>query len=160
MQSSRRMLHGKFGLGNGGLGKFGSGVPDLNQPPLLEDQNRVAVAKCIEVMRNHECGSILHQHGSGIHDRTLSRSIHRTGGFIQNEDGRIPKESSRQRYTLTLSAGKARTPFARVSVVSAIRFRNELMSGRSFASGDDFLGGRVASLISYIFLEPGVDRQR
>src|SRR5438270_12677800 len=160
MQSSRRMLHGKFGLGNGGLGKFGGRVLDLKQPPLFEDQNHVAVAKCIEVMRNHECGSILHQHGSGIHDRTLSRSIHRTGGFIQNEDGRIPKESSRQRYTLTLSAGKARTPFARVSVVSASRFRNELMSGRSFGSSDDFLIGRVAFAISYILRDAGVEQHR
>src|SRR5205085_1014264 len=60
----------------------------------------------------------------------------------------------------TLSARKARSAFTRVSVVSAIRFRNELMSGRSFGSGDDFLVGRVAFPISYIFRDAGVEQHR
>src|SRR3954466_12492885 len=92
--------------GDSGFREFGYRLCNFYNLPVFQDKNHIAVTKRMEVMGDHEGGSALHQHGARVHDGSFGSCVHRTGGFIEDQDGGIPQESACQRNTLTLPSGE------------------------------------------------------
>src|SRR5215210_6292649 len=78
-------------------------APPLVDLTVLQHQNLLGVEDSAQPMRHDQAGSTRHQLRDGTLDLTLSLGIHRAGCLIQDQNGRIQRQRSREAKQLPLT---------------------------------------------------------
>ena len=78
----------------------------------FEDENLIRVANGAQSVRDDEGSAALHETIERLLDETLGFSIHGSGGFVENEDGRIFQQRSRDGDALFFADAELHTALA------------------------------------------------
>ena len=89
--------------------------PGLDDPALVDDEDRVRAADRRQAVGDDERRPVLHDVGQGGLDQSLGFRIERRGGFIQDQDGRIFEKSPGDRQALPLP-DREQPPFSPIDV--------------------------------------------
>jgi len=95
--------------------EFGVGAA-LGHAAVVEEEDPVGVFDGGQPMGDHNDRPVLHQFFDGVLDQFFRGGVQGTGGFVQNEDGRILQEGAGDGQPLLLPSGKEHAPFPDQSV--------------------------------------------
>jgi hypothetical protein len=93
-------------------------VPDLDDSPLLENDDLVRFLDRRQTMGNGDCRAILSNSVKSSLDNLLSTDIDSAGGLVEDENLGLPDNGPRNGNALTLAAGQLGTTFTDLSVVA------------------------------------------
>src|SRR5262245_15866 len=79
----------------------------LDQPPTVEDQDRVGLQDRREAVGDHEAGPAGHDPLEGGLDQRLRLRVEVGGRLVEDQDARVLENDPRQRDPLLLAAGEA-----------------------------------------------------
>ena len=109
-----------------------------DQPPLLEDMDRIAPGHRLGTMGdNDDRGPGRLQFVQGIDDGSLGRLVKRAGRFVEDHDRRLLVERARQGQTLPLAARQADAAFSNPGVIAVWQALDEVVQLRLTGSGMD-----------------------
>ena len=85
---------------------------------LADDQDAVGPPDGGQPMGDHERGAVLHQAVQGQLHEAFALGIERTGGFIQNENGRVFQDGPGNGHPLALAAGELHAALAHQGLIA------------------------------------------
>ena len=93
-------------------------------------------------MGDDERGAAAHEALHRFHDRAFGFQIHRTGGFVQDEHGRILEKGAGNGNALTFAAGQAHAALTDQGLIALRETENEIVRiGGLGGSGDVVCAG-------------------
>ena len=104
---------------------------DLNQPPVIEHDDRVRVAHRREPMRDHERGAVAREALEGRAYGGLADGVQMRGGLVEDQHGRVLEERAGDRDALALAPRELRAPLTDDRVEPIGQGRQELVEGRA-----------------------------
>ena len=114
----------------------------LDDVPVVDDDDGVAVLDGAEAVGDHEHGASRGDLREVLHDDVLALVVERARGFVEDEDARIEDEGARDGDALPLAAGEEAAALADEGVVLLREFLDEgVGAGEVRGGGDLFVGG-------------------
>src|ERR1700722_2512524 len=117
--------------------------PFLYDGAVLEDENTVGRAHRRKPMRDDQRSAAAHQPFESLQNQALALRIERTGGFVQNQDGRVAQNGAGDGHALALTAGQLDAAFADAGLI-ALRKGTYKIMGVGLTGRFDDLGFRSA----------------
>ena len=121
--------------------------PARDHLAVLEHDHLVRAAEQDRPVTDHDPGRQVLGVGTVelIDSGRLGHRVERSGRVVQEQHGRFREKGPRERHTLALATGEARSPIADQRVVSVRELRDEVMRLGAAGSGFDLLVGGVRS---------------
>ena len=100
----------------------------LHDTAVLEHHDSVGqVAQYRKTVGNQQDAAASHQADDGLQQLPLGERVETFGGFVQDQDGRVEQQRSRDGQPPCLAAGQAGTGFSEFGVVPGRLSGNEVM---------------------------------
>src|ERR1017187_1024024 len=120
---------------------------DFADLPLFEHHNFVRAAYRGKPVRDDDDGAVLHQVGQRPLYQHFALRVQVAGGFVQDQDGRVLQQGSRDGEALALSAGKLDAAIANHGVVAFREALDEFVGEGGLGGGaDGFLLHAIAAV--------------
>src|SRR6478735_3581146 len=84
----------------------------LHEAAVIQNQDEIGIADSAKTMRNHKCSPAFEQKRQRFLESRLGDGVDGTGGFIENNDAWIGKQSASEANDLTLTQGQSGAAFA------------------------------------------------
>ena len=111
-------------------------------------------------MGDEEGGSVLHQSLHRVRDRSLGRQVHRAGGLVEDEHGRVSQERPGQRDALALATRQPHSALAHDGLVSIGERLDEVVRVRGPRRGHELLRSCLRACVEDVLRDRGREQDR